>query len=141
MYSDRYESGNRDGWEFEYQGAELVTSTRKQFEYHAGREEYWSSEAKKMEGQIRDSGISLEEYAVTGGTRFEAKIDTSLGARLTECRAKEKEHRVLREQFEGFLHEFERPQNTSHTFKLKLADLRFFGLVGDAVKFGEVELS
>jgi hypothetical protein len=139
MYEDRNESGERSNWIFEYHGEDLIDSTSKRLSYHQGRRKFWDTEAEKVEKEIRDKGVSLEERGVTGGVRFEARIDAVLGQRLAECRTKSDSHRSLAEQYEAYRHEFNR--NPQSNFKLRIADLKFFGLVGDVTKFGDETLS
>lgn len=130
MFRDHYEKGNRDGWTFAYTGAELSKALVPRLNYHTERADYWEDEMKSTEDKIRTSGISIEEYGVTGGSRFEAKIDTALGARLTEAREAFKVHRKLVEEYLALDSEFYRePQRR---YELKLGDLRFFGLIGEA---------
>lgn len=138
MYPDRYQNGKRDSWTFPYTGKELLRFATGRMEYHQARERFWEEEESKTEEEIRSKGISLQEYAVTGGTRFEAKIDTSLGTRLTECREKVEKHRALKEQFEVFVMEFGR--NPDRSFELAPADIRFFGLLDDETQFGDETL-
>ena len=139
MYEDRDTTGNRDKWDFEFLGSALIKPCQKRLDYHKKREDHWTKEAKATEDQIRAKGVSLEERGITGGVRFEARVDTVLGERLGEQRGKLEKHRKLREQYEGFAHEFERTPN--RTFALKISDMRFFGIVGGDTVFGEETLS
>jgi hypothetical protein len=139
MYEDRYQTGNRDAWEFEWPGKALEPSTSQRLEYHRGRQRYWDEQAAGTETEIRAKGVSLQERSVTGGVRFEATVDAALGSRLGEQRQKSDRHRNVAEQLEGFVSEFQRTPD--RVFKLKLADLKFFGIVGEITKFGDEELA
>jgi hypothetical protein len=139
MYEDRYASGNRDEWEFEFSGKALAPTAQARCDYHTGREKFWNDKASTTEKAIRDKGVSLEERGVTGGVQFVAKVDQALGSQLGEERGKADKHRSVREQLEGFLHEFNR--TPERLFKLKIADMKYFGLIGQETKFGDEVLT
>lgn len=139
MYEDRYESGNRTDWDFEFSGKALAPSAQARCDYHAGREKFWIEKAATTEKAIRDKGVSLEERGVTGGVQFVAKVDQALGSQLGDERGKADKHRSVREQLEGFLHEFAR--TPERLFKLKIADMKYFGLIGQETRFGDEVLT
>lgn len=138
MYEDRYEDGKRSAWEFEYTGHSLAPTTFSRMEYHAGRQKYWDEQSKLIEQDIRDKGVKLTEQSVTGGKRFVATVDNALGDRLSEARGKSDRHRSIKESLEAYLFEFNRTPD--RMFSLKLADLKFFGLVGTTTVFGDNEI-
>ncbi len=96
--------------------------------YHQERLAYWKGEAKVTEDKIRSEGMKLEEFQVTGGTRFEAKINESLGRRLSEAKSKAASHDAFLEQFTVFLAEFRRQPDRE--MPLQLGDVIYFGLHG-----------
>lgn len=130
FFNNRYESGERGNWKFRYSGAELSQSLKARMKHHTERASYWHEEARTTEEKLRSDGIRLQEFGVTGGTRFEAKIDSSLGSRLSEAREASKIHDRFVEQYEAFEHQFEK--EPERIYELALEDLRFFGIVGEA---------
>jgi hypothetical protein len=126
---DMDEGSRRGQWHFRYQADDLLEPAATRLGYHRARLGYWQKEAARVEGEIRAKGVRLEELPVTGGSRFEARIDHSLGSRLTECRAKVERHLDLCQQYEAYIAEFER--EPAKEYQLGIGDLRFFGLVGE----------
>lgn len=129
FFNNKYESGERNGWKFPYTGGELAETLQSRLRYHTERAAYWRDEATHTEERIRTSGIHIEEFGVTGGSRFEAKIDHSLGTRLSEARDALKVHDRFVDQYLAFQHEFNK--DPKRVYELQLGDLRFFGVLGE----------
>lgn len=135
MYNNRLAPGLRDEWEFEYRGSELSASAAKRMAFHAGREAHWDQVAEETEKEIHANGVKLTEQNITGGKRFVAELDVKLGDQLADARRRADAHRDVKEALEAYLLEFER--TPSRVFSLKVPDLKFFGLVGKTVRFGD----
>jgi hypothetical protein len=125
MNSSRSESV-RGSWRFEYKASDLIPACQKRIRYHAERLEYWRKEARDTEEKIRSAGVQLQEFSVTGGSRFEARVDELLGRRLSEAKQKVSKHDGYLEQFQVFLREFQR--EVTRVYNLQLGDVIFFGL-------------
>lgn len=139
-YDDYSGTGERSKWTFSYQAKDLFETTNARAKFHRSRRLHWNEEVRQLEAEIRDKGVELKEIPVTGGHRFEASVDTALGRQFTEAKEKEEAHAKRQEQYDAYVHEFER--DPEKTYELNMDDLRFFGLVGaKTVRFGDQDLA
>lgn len=104
----------------------LAGGARRLAGYHTERLSWWEDEMAAAEAQLKEHGLTIQEYQQTGGARLQAQLDPGLAQRLQECQQKVASHRAARDDYQSwaifFAHEpeQERPVNA--------ADFRYFDL-------------
>lgn len=84
------ESGKREKWTVKVKADRMKNCCIERMKHHKERMAFWAAERIKADKALKEKGIQITQYEVTGGTRSEAKLDPSLMARLGECQQKEK---------------------------------------------------
>lgn len=84
------ESGKREKWTVKVKADRMKNCCIERMKYHKERMSFWAVERAKADKALKEKGITVMQYDVTGGTRSEAKLDPSLVARLGECQQREK---------------------------------------------------
>ena len=92
MYFKLTSDCKREKWTVKVVATALVTCCHERIAYHRKRGEFWANERENAERELRDNGISLKQFSVTGGTRTQATLDESMAERVTECQQKQREH-------------------------------------------------
>ena len=120
---------NNDGrsdFRFPYRDKQLKEACDKEATYHRNREQHWSSEADRLEAEIREKGLELTEQQVTGGAQFGAKVDQILAGQLGTARQRRDHHRSSAENYEAYAGAFTpSPEQVRY---LTIDDIRFFAI-------------
>lgn len=118
---------SRHHWEYEYTGSEIIEAVKDKVDYHAERLNFWTKEKLKCEKELKENGVSIEGYDVTGGRRYEAKLDNSLANRYTEAWDKCESHGNMMDKFHSYLRALEHNPPTK-VYYLNLDDVEFFDM-------------
>lgn len=120
----------RNGWEFEYGIEELADAARVMAAYHTSRLDWWRQEADTTVSKIKEKGIEVREYEVTGGKDAQVVIDPELARRLSECKTKIGKHERKDEEYTSWAEVLATEQERgARTMTLDHEDVLFFGLV------------
>lgn len=117
----------REDWEFQFTAKEVAEAAEKVSSYHRGRQQHWDERARNLATEIRETGVELKEITVTGGSRFEAHVNNSLGNQLSEAKSKADSHKMTADKYAdwGFALRTLAP---SQTLSLDVTDVTFFEL-------------
>ena len=119
--------GRREKWSIEVSSMELLACCDERMSYHKGRVAFWEVEHAKSEKALRESGISLRSFAVTGHDRLEAKLDQGLANRVSECQMKVGIHKDACRRFAAF-RSLIGSSPGSAVFELNVDDVLYFNL-------------
>ena len=97
----------RTKWTFHYQAEEVRAGAEAKVEHHESRYDFWTGERAAILGQIKETGLDVRNYEVTGGSRADVVIDPTLQKRLTECESKVREHSNAIEDYSRWVAVFE----------------------------------
>ena len=100
----------RDEWTFDYTAAKLADAATKKRDHHTARLTWWKGKKAEVMRKVAESGIEVHDsvaadaYMTTRPTVSpQIRIDVTLQRDLTECQEKINRHRVLEEDYDGWL--------------------------------------
>lgn len=125
------ESGKREKWTVKVKASRLEACCIERMKYHKERMGFWSAERVKSDKALKEKGITIQQFEVTGGTRSEAKLDPSLVARLGECQAKEKSNSEAFAKFGAYKAMFKLLGDSE--VELNADDVLYFNIEGSDV--------
>ena len=117
----------RYDWQFQYSRDALRKAVDQKILHHIKRIEWWEKEDDKAEAAIKEAGIDIREYAVTGGNRAELVIDPVLLSRFQETQSKIRAHKGNLKEYRRYYRALEN-QSSTVGFQLDIEDIQFFGL-------------
>ena len=89
----------RDKHSFQFLGKVIADAANEEFKYHTERAAFWNEEYVKAIAEAKSAGITINEYAVTGGMRADIIIDPSVGGRVNESMGKRQTHQDKADKF------------------------------------------
>ena len=89
----------RNTWYFTAQSDSLRDMCEQRVSHHMERLAWWREERRMADFSLRERGIDIREYAVSGGDRVEVVIDPTLTKRISECEAKIRQHLARCEEY------------------------------------------
>lgn len=117
----------RDDWVFTYEANVLMDSAKQQADYHRERHQFWNREESAAEADLKAKGLTLRDFAVTGGARIEAVVDQSIGNRYYEAKRKREDHEHRLAEYERWMRALA-GVTTRTELTLDIEDVAFFGL-------------
>lgn len=119
--------GKRHSWKVKVKASRLAQCCEERMSYHNARIAFWDKERKAAEEELRSKGLQLRHFAVTGGERMEAQLDTGLAKRVSECERRLNEHRSAIDKFRAYKAFF---ALSSEEHDLTADDVLYFNLEG-----------
>lgn len=116
----------RDKWKMQFTGANILRAVTQQVGYHRALEKRWADEQKQVHAQLKEKGVEIREYQVTGGTNVVPVLDQPLLARYGELGQKIASHRKSAEEYEQWQQIMRHQPETM--FALHWDDVLFFGI-------------
>jgi histidinol-phosphate/aromatic aminotransferase/cobyric acid decarboxylase-like protein len=116
----------RNEWEFDYPAADVAKGARQKADYHQERVDWWTSERERVVAELRESGLEITEYEVTGGQRHDVQFDPKLTKRLSEAQSKIGSHARERDRYAMFARVL--AAQDGRPLKLHPEDVDYFGL-------------
>ena len=86
------ELGRRHKWTVKVTADKMVSCCIERMTHHRERLAFWGKERASSELELKEKGISLKHFAVTGGQRTSAQLDETMAQRVSECQSRQKEH-------------------------------------------------
>lgn len=118
---------NRYSWEFQYPVSVILESLSVKIEHHSWRKSFWLTEQEKAFQTVKDSGIDVRSYPMSGGNREELVIDPALSDRVSECKRKVSFHSSKVDEYIAWLTALETlPKDQNLT--LYFDDVSYFGI-------------
>jgi hypothetical protein len=117
---------NRLNWTFQYGAEVLGEAAKARQQHHEARLLFWETTKAVAETELRDSGISLRDYEVSGGKRIEAVVDPSLSNRYSEATERVDSHYFKLGEYDRYIRAF--AASGSKVFELTIDDMNYFGL-------------
>lgn len=116
----------REDWQFPYTVEQIHKAANERSLFHEERLAYWEAELEDVRTSIESSGISLKEYDVTGGKRYDVQIEPTLLKRLQESQEKISHHQVQAKSYDQWAIALSsRP--SAETIWLDHEDILYFG--------------
>jgi len=120
---------NRDIWEFEYRGNDLVTAAEAKRAYHQSRVDWWEKKKQEVFLEIKESGLEINEslaqqYMSNAGRGPQVMIKTELQENMSECHNKIQSHMALVREYDGWAQVLS--ANKTAIVPLKYGDWLFF---------------
>ncbi|MCH7761990.1 hypothetical protein IIA15_11425 [candidate division TA06 bacterium] len=119
-------SKERFNWKFEYMAKDLIETTQKKIQYHREREKTWNTDYLKALDDLKELGVDIRTYQVTGGEMADIVVDPQRKEYLQLCFNKKEDHRKEAEAYEMYLRAFE--LNKEEKLVLGVEDIFYFGL-------------
>lgn len=120
-------STNRATWRFPFTVRLVLDAARAQEEHHQARLDHYQEELGATEAAIRATGITLDEYQVTGGAQFQAKVDVGLAAKYQDLRRRRDDHERDRGGYAAWVRALSSRPDTD-VLELDVDDVRYFRL-------------
>ncbi len=117
----------RNDWSFDYSSEDLMKAVREKIEHHQTRLEWWEKDREGVKQAIRELGIDLREFPVTGGNRAELVVDPVQLNRLQEILSKIRGHERSLKEYRRYERALAQKQSQV-SFALDIEDVQFFGL-------------
>lgn len=117
---------NRLNWTFQYGADVLGEAAKEKREHHEARLLFWETTKAIAEAELRETGISLKDYEVSGGKRIEAIVDQSISNRYNEATERVSSHQFRMDEYARYIRAF--AASGSKVFELTVDDMNFFGL-------------
>ena len=117
----------RNDWQFDYSSEDLMKAVRTKIEHHQTRLEWWEKDREAVKKAIKESGIEVEEFPVTGGARAEIVVDPGRLNRLQEAQSKIMGHKRSLKEYRRYERALAQKQSQV-SFALDIEDVQFFGL-------------
>lgn len=123
----------RNDWVMICSVEQVQAGAQKKLDYHHARLKIWSEELKLAEIALKESGMTFEDAAVTGGHNVRAVIDQTKSERYGECKRKCAKHQASVEEYERWLRALEYVDAEVKAvigpcLSLSITDVQFFGL-------------
>ena len=119
---------------FRFMGEHIAEAARREAEYHADREVYWTEESDRVVAQARalPATVRVQEQAVTNGKRYAIVADITgvqeLQWRLDECMKKIGVHKQAADDFHLKAHAY--ATQPAREYELDPSDVALFRIVG-----------
>lgn len=123
----------RTEWLFQFPATEVLSAARVKAAHHRHRQVWWEKKQRQVITEAKSKGITINEslameYSKTGSNVMRGArlvIDTVYQEKLQECFAKVQEHRMKKEEYEGWIAVL---KTTNEVLPLHMDDyLYFFG--------------
>lgn len=114
----------RSQWKIPMVASEVVAIAHARVEHEDERISFWSAEKQRAEDAVREAGLKVRSYDVTGGQRHDVVVDPALAARLGECQQKLDGHVSAKAELEQWARALE---GRNIVLDMDRDDLRFFG--------------
>src|SRR5512135_1200034 len=101
----------RHEWNFRFQASDVLKAARLKAAHHRKRQLWWEKKQREVIAQAKAKGITIDEslameYNKTGSNVMRGArlvIDTVYQGKLQECFSKITEHRMKKEEYEGWV--------------------------------------
>lgn len=115
----------RDEWRFQFKVGDVHEAAKAERDYHNGRADWWKGERTEAERNLREHGIDVKHFEITGGTQAQAQLDPSLAQRLTQSEGKMRGHQKSAQEFDRWAIALSKRQ-ADDTIDLDKADFDYF---------------
>lgn len=115
---------------FQFSGKQISEAATAECQYHTQRLDFWNKEYEIAVAKVKEKGVEVREYAVTGGMRTQIVLDPTLQSRMDECRSKIFDHRKAADDFQ--IQAAAYGTQSERAYELHPDDVIYFRLAGGA---------
>ena len=118
----------RNNWKFKVTLKVLAEAVSAKLGYHTDKVEEWGIIRKDTLGEIKDTGITIEEQHYTGGADVVLKAKTELSKKLSRADQRLKHHKQAKDEIERWQRVIESDKDKDRVFELDFDDVVYFEL-------------
>ena len=115
----------RNEWQFHVNADVLAEAALEKARYHSERMGFWSDAFDEAEKLLRQYGVDIREYSVTGGNRIELVADPGLANRYQEAQSRRAEHEHSFKEYSRWAATLAKAKGT---YFLTIKDIEYFGV-------------
>lgn len=117
---------NRINWTFQFAAETLEAAAEKKTGHHDARLLFWEEALKIAEIDLKEKGVDIREYEVSGGKSIDFVMDPGLKSRYNKSSERIDYHRHRIADYARYYRAFELSPNK--VFELTISDMEYFGL-------------